>query len=352
MSITTDSKMRKSNTFQFLRLLFTVGMMFGSIGVVKADNLMIGLILKTEANPFFVTMKEAAINSANRLGIKLRVFTGEYDGDHEAQITAVQTLLAAGAKGILITPSDPAALAGTIKQVRNAGVLVYALDTPFETVDIADATFATNNFRAGESIGEWTKEKLGFAAENARIVTLDGYESQVSVDRLRNQGFLTGFGIDIGDPEKMYDEDDPRIVGYGTTRGAEAGGRMAMENLLQKLSGFEVVYTINEPAAAGAFTALKAAGRHKKVLIVSIDGGCEGVRKVAAGELSATAMQFPVRMAAFGIEALVTHLKTGIKPIPSTGLNYYDTGTTLVTDTPVPGIDSISSEQALTECWG
>ncbi len=52
-----------------------------------------------------------------------------------------------------------------------------------------------------------------------------------------NQGFLSGFGIDIKDPDKdpnmMCDEDDPRIVGSATTMGTEEGGRAAMERLMR-----------------------------------------------------------------------------------------------------------------------
>src|SRR5262245_15496038 len=55
----------------------------------------------------------------------------------------------------------------------------------------------------------------------------------------------------------------------------------AMENALQKCPDVNLVYTINEPAAAGAWEALKGAGKADgSVLIVSIDGGCPGVKNV------------------------------------------------------------------------
>ena len=90
---------------------------------------------------------------------------------------------------------------------------------------------------------------------------------------------MDGFGIDVKDPNKIGDEDDARIVGHDITDGNEEGGRTAMENLLQKSPDINVVYTINEPAAAGAYEALKAVGKEKDVLIVSVDGGCPGVEE-------------------------------------------------------------------------
>ncbi len=317
-----------------------------------ADGGIVGLITKTNTNPFFVKMKEGAEAKASEMGMELRSFAGKYDGDNEAQVSAIESLVAAGAKGILITPSDPAALADTVRRAREAGVLVIALDTPFDPIDAADATFATDNFKAGELIGQWAAAKMGADAANAKIATLDLSEAQITVDVLRNQGFLKGFGIDVKDVKKMYDEDDPRLVGGDSTRGSEEGGRTAMENLLQKDPEINLIHTINEPAAAGAYEALKAFGKEKDVLVVSVDGGCPGVQNVADGIIGATSMQFPLKMAALGVAAVADFAATGAKPKNTPGLDFLDTGVTLITDQPVDGVPSISSKEGLTQCWG
>ena len=310
------------------------------------------LITKTDTNPFFVKMKEGATAAAAQHGITLQTFAGKIDGDVETQIAAVESCVASGAKGILITPSDSRALAPAVTAARGAGLLVIALDTPFEPIDTADATFATDNFKAGVLIGQWAKAKLGDAAATAKIATLDLNASQISVDYLRKQGFMTGFGIDVKDPTKIGDEADARIIGSDVTNGNEEGGRTAMENLLQKDPGINVVYTINEPAAAGAYEALKAVGREKDVLIVSVDGGCPGVQNVKEGIIGATSMQFPLLMASLGIEAIKAFAETGAKPARTDGLDFTNTGVELITDAPVDGIPSISSADGLGKCWG
>jgi fructose transport system substrate-binding protein len=310
------------------------------------------LITKTDTNPFFVKMKEGALQGAEAAGIKLSTYAGKIDGDVETQIAAVETCIASGAKGILITPSDSRALAPVVTQARENGVLVIALDTPFEPADVADATFATDNFKAGVLIGQWANAKLGAEAANAKIALLDLNASEISVDYLRNNGFLQGFGIDIKDPTDIGDEDDPRIVGNDVTNGNEEGGRTAMENLLQKDPGINVVYTINEPAAAGAYEALKAVGREKDVLIVSVDGGCPGVKNIGEGVIGATSMQFPLLMASKGIEAIKAWADNGTKPENTPGLDFFNTGVELITDTPVDGIPSLSSKEGMGKCWG
>ena len=170
-----------------------------------------------------------------------------------------------------------------MQKAREAGLLVIALDTPLDPIDAADATFATDNFLAGELIGQWAKAALGDAAADAKIAMLDLDVSQPTVGVLRDQGFLQGFGIDLGDPNKWGDETDPRVVGHDVTQGNQEGGRRAMESLLAKDPFINVVYTINEPAASGAYEALKAVGREGDVLIVSVDGGCPGVADVKGG---------------------------------------------------------------------
>ncbi len=310
------------------------------------------LITKTDTNPFFVKMKEGAEAKAAELGIELKSFAGKVDGDHETQVQAIETCIADGASGILLTASDTSSIVSAVTQARDAGLLVIALDTPLDPIDAADATFATDNFLAGQLIGEWAAATLGDEAANAKIAMLDLAVSQPSVDVLRDQGFLTGFGIDVGDPNKWGDETDSRIVGNDVTAGNEEGGRKAMESLLAKDPGINVVYTINEPAAAGAYEALKSFGRENDVLIVSVDGGCPGVQNVADGVIGATSQQYPLLMASKGIEAIAEFAKSGNKPAPSEGKEFFDTGVALVTDKPVDGVTSISVAEGNDLCWG
>jgi fructose transport system substrate-binding protein len=310
------------------------------------------LITKTDSNPFFVKMREGASAKAEELGIELNTYAGRIDGDNETQVAAIETCIANGAAGILLTPSDPAAIAPVVEQAREAGLLVIALDTPLDPIDAADMTFATDNFRAGELIGQWAAGQLGDDAANARIGLLNINISQPTVGVLRNQGFLQGFGIDLGDPNKWGDETDPRIVGNDVSDGATDGGRRGMENLLATDPTINVVYTINEPAAAGAYEALRALGREDDVLVVSVDGGCPGVQNVKEGVIGATSQQYPLLMASLGVEAIATFAATGEKPAATEGKEFFDTGVALVTDQPVEGVESIDTEEGMALCWG
>lgn len=339
---------------RFVRLSLTASVLALGAGAAQAqDQATACLITKTDTNPFFVKMKEGAEAKAAELGVELKTYAGKIDGDHEGQVAAIEACIADGAKGILITASDTKAIVDSVQAARDAGILVIALDTPLDPVDAADATFATDNFIAGELIGKWAAATLGAdGVANAKIAMLDLAISQPSVDVLRDQGFLQGFGIELGDPAKWGDETDPRIVGHEVTAGNEEGGLTAMESLLAKDPDINVVYTINEPAAAGAYEALKAVGKEGSTLIVSVDGGCPGVANVKDGIIGATSQQYPLQMASLGIEAIAAFAKDGTKPAATEGKDFTDTGVTLVTDKPVEGVESVDTTKGTELCWG
>lgn len=324
------------------------------------DTIGVALIVKTTTNPFFVAMQDGAKTAAASEGVDLTLAAGKEDGDEDTQVKAIEDAIARGDKGILITPNGPGVL-DAISKARDAGLYVIALDTVPDPADAVDITFATDNFLAGTLIGEWTAGQLD--GKKATIALLDLFDDKiVTVDYDRDQGFLTGMGIDTADPKKNGDEaatgtysggagGDYEIVGNEATNGAEDGGLTAMETLLAKNPDINVVYTINEPAAYGAYQALQAAGK-TDVLLVSVDGGCAGVQYVADGIIGATSQQYPVKMAELGVKAIAELAKSGTKPEVSEGLDFFNTGVALVTDKAVDGVDSISTADASKICWG
>ncbi len=309
------------------------------------------LITKNNTNPFFVKMKEGAEAAAAAAGLDFQAYAGEKDGDAAPQITAIENCVAAGAKGILITASNDS-VAPALKDARAAGILVIALDTPIADPEAQDMTFATDNFEAGILIGKWAAATLGAEAANAKIAMLNINKDNISVDVQRNTGFLTGFGITVPDLTVMDSEDDPRVIGHESSDANPEGGLRAMETLLAKDPDINVVYTINEPAAEGAYQALKNAGKEGQAIIVSVDGGCPGVASVQSGVIGATSQQYPLLMASKGIEAIAAFAKDGTKPAASDGLTFFNTGVNLVTDKPAEGVTSIDSTKGTELCWG
>jgi fructose transport system substrate-binding protein len=317
-----------------------------SIGTaaVAAGEPVIGLITKTDTNPFFVKMKEGATEAAKAKGAVLMSAAGKKDGDNAAQVAAIENMVAKGAKTILITPSDAKAIIPSIKKAQDKGVMVIALDSPTDPETAVDALFATNNYKAGELIGAYAKAAM--AGKPVKIATLDLFPGH-PVGAQRHNGFLKGYGLQAADAKSNELSKPAEVVCMADTHGNQAEGQTAMENCLQKNPDINVVYTINEPAAAGAFNALKKAGKDKGVIIVSVDGGCQGVKDVAAGKIAATAQQYPLKMASMGVDAGVEYAKSGKKVS-----GYTDTGVTLIAGKAVAGVDSKDVKTGTNLCWG
>ncbi len=304
----------------------------------------IGLITKTETNPFFVKMKEGAQAAARTHGLRLLTGAGKNDGDNAGQVTAMENMIAAGARVILITVNDSKAILPTIRRAREQGIVVIALDSPTDPAEATDALFATDNYRAGVLIGQYARAALG--NRRPRIATLDLLPGH-PVGAQRHNGFLRGFGLPAPDATSNTLGRPPEVVCMADSYGDQTRGQTAMENCLQKDPGINVVYTINEPTAAGAHTALKAAGKEKDVVLVSVDGGCQGVRDVGAGTIAATAQQYPVKMAELGVAAGAAFIKTGERPS-----GYTDTGVALIAARPVDGVESRDVQTGLELCFG
>ncbi|MFE0330572.1 substrate-binding domain-containing protein [Streptomyces sp. NPDC058960] len=300
-----------------------------------AHQITIGLVTKTEANPFFVALRHAATAAAHRNDARLIALAGKFDGDNEGQVNAVESLIARGVKGILITPSNTTGILGAIREARRQGIMVIALDTATQPENAVDATYATDNFKAGRLQGAYLKAVL--AGRAPKVFMLDGTPgSEVSQDR--HDGFLDGFGLKDG---------SPALIGQANANGDRNTAQAATENLLLRASDVNTIYTINEPVAGGAYEAVTDRGLTRQVTIGSIDGSCDGVRDVKAGTLAATVMQFPVRMATDGVDAVVAFAKNGKRPS-----GFTDTGTVLITDRSVRGVPSQSTAWGLQNCWG
>ncbi|HZT10258.1 MAG TPA: substrate-binding domain-containing protein, partial [Actinomycetota bacterium] len=217
----------------------------------KSATIKVGLITKDATNPFFVKMRAGATQAAKKLGAKLSYAAGKSSSDNASQIAAIENMTTAGVKGILITVADGKAENAAIAKARKRGVIVIALDSPTVPPSATNALFATNNFNAGVLIGKYARAAT--KGKKVTIAMLDEHAGS-SVGALRHNGFLKGFGIKSGNSQ---------IACVGNGEGQVAPSQTAMENCLQKNPNINVVYTINEPSAAGAWTALKSAGKSK-----------------------------------------------------------------------------------------
>ena len=333
----------------------------GASGGSGGKKIGVSLILKTLTNPYFVSMQKDAKTAASQNNVNLTVAAGKADGDTQTQISAIDNAISRGDKGILITIAGDA-VNTEISKARQAGMYVIALDTAPTPPSIVDITYATDNEQAGKLIGQYGAAKLN--GQKAVIAMLDLFNTQVvSVDIQRDHGFLEGMGIDPASKTQNGQEaktghytagkgGDYQIACHQPTQGDIPHGKTAMENCLSANSDINVVYTINEPAADGAYQALQAAGKAKDVTVLTIDGSCKYVKNYIGSKFAADSAQYPGKMASLGVESIAKLANGGAKPTTSNGLSFFNTGTNLVAKDAMSGVTSQTPDEAAKDCWG
>jgi fructose transport system substrate-binding protein len=302
------------------------------------DPITIGLITKQETNPYWITLREVAEDTARDEGVDLLTATGQSDTDVASQQAALEDMTRRGVDGILIAVNDSTALVPAIEDARAAGITVIAVDTPVEPEGAVDALFATDNVRAGELIGRWAVARAQELGVEPRVAMLD-LAPGISSGEQRREGFLRGAGLE---------PDGPQIAGSADTEGDEALAREALERMLATDPAINIVYAVNEPAAFGAVAAIEDADLDGDVVVVTVDGGCDAVMQwLRPGRIGATAQQYPENMAREGVRALAQAARGGERPS-----GYLDTGVALITADPVEGVASRDVAFGVRNCWG
>ena len=154
----------------FLKTAFAGALVAAAMaGTAYAQDITVGLITKTETNPFFVKMREGAEAKAKELNLKLITAAGKFDGDNDAQVAAIENLISAGAKGFAIVPSDSKAIVPTIQKAKDAGLMV-----------ITRADEDTREARTGDT----TRRDAAFGV-GAQVVLTDFLAADPAIGRYR-----------------------------------------------------------------------------------------------------------------------------------------------------------------------
>jgi fructose transport system substrate-binding protein len=297
-----------------------------------SGQITVGFIVKTLSNPYFAAMQKAAEAKARQTGVKLIFEAGKYDGDVATQISDIEDMMARGVKAIIIVPSVSSAVVPVLRRAKTAGITVIAVDTAVGPPDVADSFVATDNYKGGLEDGEWAKAAMH--GTKPVVALLEGTPAS-SVNTQRMDGFLKGMGMTKSGAAVDL-----------ITNGDQTKALTAMQNAVVATPGINLVWTINEPAAFGAYTAIKKAGLAGKIKIVTMDGSCQGVQSVARGDFDTDVLQFPTKMADVAIDEAIDAAHG--KKLPAR----VDTGQPIVTLHPVSEVPSIAPTQALHECWG
>lgn len=263
-----------------------------SLGILAAGILMVGtaaegakmgLVVSTQDNPFFVTLKEGAEKKAKEMGHTLVVLDSQNDPSKE--LSNVEDLLVKGVDVLLINPTDSDAVGAAVKAANRGKVPVITLDRAANSGNIASHV-ASDNVAGGKMAGEYIVNEL---KGSGKVVELEGIPGTTAA-RDRGKGFNEAVNGKL------------TVVARQAADFDRTKGLTVMENIIQAQPEFKAVFAHNDEMALGAVRALEAANK-KDVMVIGFDATDDAVAAVKSGKMAATVAQKPAEIGSKGIEA-------------------------------------------------
>lgn len=265
-----------------------------SIGTI-AEAAKVGLVVSTQDNPFFVTLKEGAVSKAKEMGHEIVILDSQNDPSKE--LGNVEDLLIKGIDVLLINPTDSDAVVSAVKAANRNKVPVVTLDRASNGGTVV-THIASDNVAGGELAGNFIVEKLN--GKNNRVVELEGIPGTTAA-RDRGKGFNKA-------AQNKLDIVAKQAADFDRTKGLNV-----MENILQAQSEVNAVFAHNDEMALGALKAIEVSDK-TDVIIVGFDATEDAVKAVKEGKLAATVAQKPAEIGAKGVEAADKIVKKEMVP--------------------------------------
>lgn len=270
----------------------------------------IALVMKSLANEFFSTMAEGARkhHEAHPAEYDLIVNGTKNETDLAEQVNIVEQMIARQVNAIVIAPADSKALVTVLKRAKEAGVLVVNIDNKLDAEVLKQAglsvPFVGPDNRAGaRKVGDELGKHLQ-AGDKVAII----------------EGIPTAFN---GQQRRLGFEDAMKAAGMNIVTIQSGNWEMDKANtvaaaILTEHPDLKAILCANDNMALGAVSAIQAAGRSGKVLVVGFDN-IRAIRPMLAdGRVVATADQHADQLAVYGIEAALKILRGEAPPADQT----------------------------------
>ena len=277
-----------------------LGLLAGA-AAAQDDKPVVGLVMKSLANEFFMDMLEGAeAHEAERGDYVLEAVGMQSETDIETQINAVENFITQGVDAIVVAPADSRALVPPLKRAMEAGIVVVNFDvaldeTAKEENDVELAFVGPDNREGAKMAGDALAAKLG---EGGRVVILEGNPGADNAAQ-RKMGFedsIEGGGLDLVDSRTAHWETEE--------------ANTVMSNMLTANPDIQGVMAANDSMAVGVVKALEAAGRDD-VMVVGFDNIPAVGPMLEDGRMLATVDQFGQQMAADAIDLALEVVRGG-----------------------------------------
>ncbi|SFR12144.1 monosaccharide ABC transporter substrate-binding protein, CUT2 family [Lentzea waywayandensis] len=254
----------------------------------SAANKKLVLIPGITAEPFYISMQCGFEEAAKAAGY-------EFDTQAPAKFDAAQQtpivtgILASKPAAVLIAPTDDKAMAGPMKQLKDAGIKVVEVDTKLQDTSIGVSSISSNNEQGGKLAAE-TLNKLA-AGKSGSVLVLNTKAGTSTTDA-RAKGFE--------DAIKAYP--NLKYIGQQYTDNEPATAASKVTATLAANPDLIGVFATNLNTGEGAATGLRNAGKTGTVNLVGFDASPKQVQDLQAGTVQALIAQDPGTIGKQGVE--------------------------------------------------
>ncbi len=278
-------------------LLLVLVLLIATLAV--AGKFTIGLSLSTLNNPFFVTLRNGAMEAAKEFGVDLIVLDAQ---DNPAkQLNDIEDLIEKKVDLIIVNPTDSDAVVSAVESANKANIPVITVDRTANGGKVL-LHIASDNVAGGRMAAQIVAKALHGKGKVVELIGIPG----TSAARDRGKGFEEGL--------KEYP--GLVIVAKQVANFNRAEGLTVMENIIQAHPDIDAVFAQNDEMALGAVEALREAGLLKKVIVVGFDAIPDAVKAVKKGDMYATIAQQPFKMGYLAVQKAVEYLSSGRIYIP------------------------------------
>ncbi|MHC4180902.1 MAG: substrate-binding domain-containing protein [Planctomycetota bacterium] len=264
-------------------------------GVATDDDFKPGkmaVVVSTRNNPWFVVLSDTAKQRAEELGYEVTIFDSNNDTAKETE--HFENIVTAGYQAVLFNPTDADGSVPNAQRAMDVGIPVFCMDREINSTDAAVSQMLSDNYSGCVKLGQYFAKRVG----KGKYIELRGLEGDNNTKN-RSDGFHY-----VVDRYKALDMVAQQNADFDRTKAMDV-----MESLLASHSDIQAVFCGNDAMAMGAYKALQSAGKDDQVMVFGFDGAADVIQAISEGEIEATVMQFPKRIARSSAESADEYLR-------------------------------------------
>lgn len=246
---------------------------------VNGKPLKIGISVPNLTNVFFVQIKEGIEKSLRNSTDSAVIMDSQ--GDQNKQMNDVTDMINQGCNVIGLSPINSDGVRATLEACKAAGVPVIAFNVGVKNPELVASTIVSDNEKSGHMCAQALAKAIGGKGNVVEITF-----STTTTCYARQKGFEDEIKANYPDIKILQSKD--------VEKATSDYSQPVMVDYINGYPQLDGVFTINDPTARGAISALKEAGKIDKVKVVSVDGSEEGKGFIRSGEMVASAAQDPV----------------------------------------------------------